>query len=178
MRRNSHMASRPNVNNSGSTPISISSQVVDSFRQAVIDHFQIVVDGQVCTYQEYLAKPAAKRSGDEANAVDQRFALNVLEWLGFQSSDWSYNQPQEGQKANRPDYIVRGSIGTAFLWEDKNSTLDLDNEEHLKQMWRYSIGTAGYAIWCNMRRVLALRFVPGDTLKYTILVDLSVEQLF
>src|SRR5205807_7519480 len=48
----------------------------------------------------------------------------------------------------------------------------------LKQMWRYSIGTAGYAIWCNMRRVLALRFVPGDTLKYTILVDLSVEQLF
>jgi hypothetical protein len=162
------MASRPNVSNSSSTSIALSSQVVDSFRQAVIDRFEIVVDGQVCTYQEYLAKPAAKRSGDEANAVDQRFALNTLEWLGFHGADWSYNQPQEGQKANRPDYIVRGSIGTAFLWEDKNSTLDLD-KEHLIQMQRYSTGTAGYAIWCNMRRLFAIRFYPSESLQYEIL---------
>src|SRR6266568_1121680 len=169
--------SKPSVNaiNSGAlSPV----QAVTSFRQAVIDSIRIMVDSQICNYQEYLIQPDFKRSGDEANAVDQQFARRTLEWLGFNPADWTYNQPQSGQKANRPDYIVRGSIGTAFIWEDKNSTLDLDLEEHLKQMWRYSIGTAGYAVWCNMRRLLALRFTPGDTLKYEILADMSVEQLF
>ena len=112
------MASRPNISDSANISASVLSQVVNSFRQAIIDRFEIVVDGQVCTYQEYLTKPAAKRSGDEANAVDQRFTLYTLEWLGFQAADWSYNQPQEGQKANRPDYFVRGSIGSAFFWVD------------------------------------------------------------
>ncbi len=152
-------------------------QVVASFRQSVIDRFQIAVDGQVCNYQEYLTKPDSKRSGDEANAVDQQFARYTLEWLGFRPTDWDYNQPQAGQKANRPDYLVKGAIGIAFIWEDKNSTLNLD-QEHLRQMWRYCIDTAGYGVWCNMRRLLALRFIPGDMLKYDILTDVSIEQLF
>jgi len=143
----------------------------------VIDRFQILLDGRSCNYQEYLTQPDSKRSNDEANAVDQQFARYTLEWLGFSAADWSYNLPQSGQKANRPDYIVNGSIGTAFIWEDKNSTVDLDNE-HLTQMRRYSIGTAGYAVWCNMRRILAVRFSPSDTLRYETLVDVSVEQLF
>ncbi len=143
----------------------------------MIDRFQILLDGRSCNYKEYLTKPDSKRSNDEANAVDQQFARYILEWLGFSAADWSYNLPQSGQKANRPDYIVNGSIGTAFIWEDKNSTVDLDNE-HLTQMRRYSIGTAGYAVWCNMRRILAVRFSPSDTLRYETLVDVSVEQLF
>lgn len=155
----------------------VPAQVVASFRQAVIERVQIAVDNQLCNYQEYLSKPISTRSSDEANAVDQQFARYVLEWLGFSSADWTYNQPQSGQKANRPDYLVRGSIGTAFIWEDKNSLTDLD-EEHLKQMWRYSIGTAGYAVWCNMRRLFAIRFIPSDTLKYEIVADISVELLF
>src|SRR5438105_1605418 len=107
-------------------------QVVTSFRQRVIDRFQIARGNRICTYEEYLTLPTSDRSNDEADAVDQRFARYTLEWLGFQESDWNYNRPQSGQKANRPDYTVNALVGTAFIWEDKNSTLDLDNE-HLKQ---------------------------------------------
>ena len=153
------------------------SQVIESFRTAVIDHFQIRIDDKICNYQEYLTKPDNMRSNDEANAVDQRFALYTIEWLGFNPSDWIYNVPEVGQKANRPDYIIKGRIGTAFIWEDKNSTLDL-SEEHLAQMRRYSFGTAGYAVWCNMRRLLALRFSPSDATKYEILTDISIDHLF
>ncbi len=152
-------------------------QVVASFQQSVIDRFQITVDTQQCNYQQYLTIPESKRSGDEANAVDQQFARYVLEWLGFSATDWTYNQPQSGQKANRPDYLVNGPVGTAFVWEDKNSTHNLE-EEDLKQMQRYCIGTAGYAAWCNMRRILAVRFLPSDILRYETLVDVLVEQLF
>ena len=172
--------SQLNRNGTSSTSTSDANalHVVDSFRQTVIDRFQIDdASGQKYGYQEYLARPESIRSGDEANAVDSRFARYTLEWLGFKDSDWSYNEPQAGQKANRPDYIVRGSIGTAFIWEDKNSTLDV-SEEHIAQMRRYSIGTAGYAVWCNMRRLLAVHFSPNDALKYEILTDVSVEQLF
>jgi len=153
------------------------SQVVDSFRKAVIDRFQVIVDGQVCDYREYLSKPETKRSNDEANVVDQRFTLYTLEWLGFDSTNWIYNQPQAGQKANRPDYLVKGTVGIAFIWEDKNSTLEL-KEEQLAQMRRYAIGTAGYAVWCNIRRILALRFSPNDALRYDILTDVAVDELF
>ncbi len=169
--------SQSNGNGGHSTSDTSSSQVVDSFRRAVIDRFQMNVDVQECSYQEYLARPEGKRSGDEANAVDMRFARYTLEWLGFKDSDWIYNEPQAGQKANRPDYTIKGSIGTAFIWEDKNSTLDL-SEEHITQMRRYSIGTAGYAVWCNMRRLLAVHFSPSDALRYEILTDVSVDLLF
>src|SRR5579859_8150598 len=154
------------------------SHIVASFHQSVIARLHVVVDGKEYTYSEYLTLPNTRRSGDEANAVDLRFTLYTLEWLGFTASDWVYNEPVQGQKGNRPDYRVRGSIGVAFIWEDKNSTLDLDEIEHLAQMRRYSIGTAGYAVWCNMRRLYAVRFSPGDALKYDILADVSLEELF
>lgn len=151
-------------------------QVVSAFRQAVIERFSIQLGVRGYAYQEYLALPASERSNDEADAVDQQFARYVLEWLGFSSSDWNYNRLQAGRKANRPDYSVTASVGMAFIWEDKNSTLDLA-EEHLLQMRRYAIGTAGYAVWCNMRRILAVRFSSNDTLKYEILADISIETL-
>jgi type I restriction-modification system DNA methylase subunit len=152
-------------------------QIIASFQRAVIDRVEIAVGSQLCDYQSYLARPTADRSNDEANAVDQQFARYTLEWLGFSPGDWTYNAPQAGQKANRPDYLVRASIGTAFIWEDKNSTLDLD-DEHLKQMRRYAVGTAGYAVWCNMRRLYAIRFYSSDTLKYEVLADIDIDQLF
>ncbi|MDQ2716452.1 MAG: N-6 DNA methylase [Chloroflexota bacterium] len=154
-------------------------QVLVSFKKAVIDRFQIMADGKICNYSEYLKIPkdAPTRQGYEANAVGQQFARYVLEWLGYSPVDWIYNQPQAGKKANRPDYTVKGSIGTAFIVEDKNSTLDFD-EEHLKQMRRYCMGTAGYAVLYNMRRLFAIRFLPSNPLKYEILVDIAVEDLF
>lgn len=157
-------------------------QVITSFKQAVIDRFQIAVGNQLCGYREYLAisETLDIRSGDEANAVDQQFTRYMLEWLGFGPSDWTYNQPQAGtgKKLNRPDYSIRGSVGVAFIVEDKNSSLDFNGVEHLKQMRRYCLGTAGYAVWCNMRRLLAVRFMPENTLTHETLVDVSIEQLF
>ncbi len=151
-------------------------QDVSTFQHAVIEHFSLQLSGRSYGYQEYLTLPASERSNDESDAVDQQFARYVLDWLGFSSSDWNYNRPQAGRKANRPDYSVTASVGTAFIWEDKNSTLDLA-EEHLLQMRRYTIGTAGYAVWCNMRRIFAVRFSSNDTLKYDILADISIETL-
>src|ERR1017187_824299 len=151
-------------------------QVVTSFLKAVIDRFSMTFDTRSYSYQEYLALPVAERSNDEADAVDAPFARYTLEWLGFGEANWNYNRPLAGQKANRPDFIVNAAVGTAFIWEDKNSTLELD-EKHLRQMVRYCIGTAGYAVWCNMRRIFAVRFIPGDTFKYELLVDVSLERL-
>ncbi len=151
-------------------------QVLATFQQAVIDRFQINLGNRTYNYSEYLALSSVERGNDEADAVDTRFVRAVLEWLGFEEANWTYNRPQTGQKANRPDYRVNTMTGTAFIWEDKNSTIDLENE-HLLQMYRYCIGTAGYAVWCNMRRILAVRFLPGDSLKYETLADISIEKL-
>jgi len=151
-------------------------QVLASFRQAVIERFQISIDNRQYGYRDYLALPVGERSNDEADAVDARFAQATLEWLGFAPPDWSYNRPQAGQKANRPDYAVSALLGTAFIWEDKNSTAEL-SEEHLRQMRRYCSGTAGYAVWCNMRRILAVRFISSDSLRYETLADIAVERL-
>jgi hypothetical protein len=170
-----------NINPTDSVSISLD-QILASFKQAVIDRFQIMADHRLRSYQEYIAIPETSdiRHGDEANAVDQQFTRYMLEWLGFGPPDWTYNQPQPGtgKKSNRPDYSIRGSIGIAFIVEDKNSTIDFDREEHLKQMRRYCLGTAGYAVWCNMRKLLAVRFEPGNTLTHEILVDVSIEGLF
>ena len=150
--------------------------VLATFRKMVLDRFSINKNGQSLDYQAYLALPASERSNDEADAVDLRFARYTLEWLGFDESSWHYNELQAGQKANRPDYRILASIGTAFIWEDKNSTLELD-DDHLLQMYRYCIGTANYAVWCNMRRFFAVRFLAGDSFKYEVLADVSIEKL-
>lgn len=168
------------VNNSTDVDSISLGQILSSFKESVIDRFQITVDNKLCNYHDYLEVPkdTDTRRGDEADAVDQQFTLYTLEWLGFRHANWIYNHPQSGKKANRPDFIVKGSIGIAFIVEDKNTTLDFDADEHLKQMQRYCIGTAGYAVWCNMRRLLAVRFLPSNSLKHEILVDVSVEGLF
>ncbi len=146
------------------TYASFQSEVIDSFRKGT--H----------TYQTYLTDPTVNHNGDEADVVDQVFAEDTLKWLGFTRADWSYNLPQNGQKERRPDYLVRGTIGTAFIWEDKNTGSSLE-ADHLHQMRRYSIGTAGYAVWCNMSRLLAVRFISTDTLRYETVTDIDVAGL-
>lgn len=165
-----------NGNTTNKTDLYEPALVVATFQKSVIDRFHITIDNRLYTYQEYLSLPISERSNDEADAVDQRFARYTLEWLGFEEADWNYNRPLSGQKANRPDYTVQTLVGTAFIWEDKNSTVELDRE-HLVQMYRYCIGTADYAVWCNMRRLLAIRFLPGDTFRYEILADVSIAKL-
>ena len=160
-------------NGSDTTPAG----VFEAFTTRVIDRVAVRAGKKALGYAEYIALPESARSNDEANAVDQQFAQYCLEWLGFGKGDWNYNQPQNGQKSNRPDYVITGSIGPAFIWEDKNTTLDLD-VRHLEQMRRYCVGTAGYAVWCNMRRILAVRFLSSDTLRYDTLADVRVADLF
>ncbi len=148
-----------------------------AFQSAVIDRISLNVGGRQCDYRAYLALPESERSNDEANAVDQQFARYALEWLGFEDARLNYNLTQAGNRENRPDYIVRGPVGTAFVWEDKNSTLDLE-PKHIQQMRRYCIGTAGYAVWCNMRRIVAMRFAANDMSDAETLVNVNVEALF
>ncbi|MDQ2808271.1 MAG: KTSC domain-containing protein [Chloroflexota bacterium] len=147
-------------------------RVYASFQSAVVDSFRKGPH----TYQTYLTDPTVNHSGDEADVVDQVFTEDALKWLGFTRADWNYNLPQKGQKERRPDYLVRGTIGTAFIWEDKNSGSSLE-ADHLQQMRRYSVGTAGYAVWCNMSRLLAVRFISTDTLRYETLADINVAGL-
>src|SRR5216683_1325580 len=167
-------------NSANSTDVSgtTSNQITQSFHKSVIDAFSIRINGQTLNYEKYLALPPQDRSNDEADAVDERFARYILNWLGFTNEDdWNYNRPQSGKKTNRPDFSVHASVGKAFIWEDKNSVSDLE-EKHLKQMRRYSVDTAGYAVWCNMRRILAVRFLSSEKLGYEILADIHVENMF
>ena len=148
-----------------------------AFQSTVIDRISLNAGGRQCGYRAYLELPTGERSNDEANAVDQQFARYTLEWLGFEDARLDYNLTQSGSRENRPDYIVRGPVGTAFVWEDKNSTLDLE-PKHIQQMRRYCIGTAGYAVWCNMRRIVAMRFAANDLTDAETLVNVNIEALF
>src|SRR6266852_174108 len=170
------------VSSSISSEAVLKGTVFDSFKKSVIDKFCIFAGNKAYSYADYLEIPETShlRHGDEANAVDQQFTLEMLKWLGFDHASWRYNVPKPGtgSKLNRPDYEVRGSIGVAFIVEDKSSVTNFDADQHLKQMQRYCVGTAGYAIWCNMRRIIAIRFLPDNAIKYEILVDISIEKLF
>ncbi len=148
-----------------------------SFQSAVIDRISLHAGGRQCDYRAYLELPESERKNDEANAVDRQFARYALDWLGFEDARLDYNLTQSGSRENRPDYIVRGPVGTAFVWEDKNSTLEIE-PKHIQQMRRYCIGTAGYAVWCNMRRIVAMRFVADDITDAEILVNVNVVALF
>lgn len=148
--------------------------VVASFQRDVIDRFQIPSGGTVCDYPTYLS---TSHTGDEAHAVDMHFTPLVIRWLGFTESDWTYNQTQTGVPANRPDFVIHAHVGCAFIWENKNSS-ETFQATHLAQMSRYSAGTAGYAVWCNLRRVVAGRFHSHDTLHFETLADIDVALLF
>jgi hypothetical protein len=152
-------------------------QVMQSFRTSVIDAWSFRVNGRTLSYQEYLTLPEYMRSNDE-DAGAEHFARYVLQWLGFtEKDDWNDNRPRSERKTDTPDFLVNASTGRAFLWENKSTATDL-KEEHLQHIRRYSSDTAGYAVWCNMRRIVAIYFLSGDRLTYNILADISVEGLY
>nr|MDQ2686730.1 hypothetical protein [Armatimonadota bacterium] len=152
--------------------------ILQEFQEQVIDRVALTAAGRTLNYRQYLSEvPDEFCTGDEANAVDQQFSRFVLEWLGFTPADWTYNQPVDGHKSDRPDYVVQGAVGTAFIWENKNSTLSLE-DKHLQQMRRYASGTSGYALWCNMRRILAVRFTTRESGSHEVITDVAVDKLF
>jgi hypothetical protein len=129
--------------------------LTESFVAQVINGFNVPVAGSIFGYIAYLGLPETLRSNDEADVVDIRFSERALEWLGFHKDQghYTYNRTSQSLKDPlRPDFAVHGSVGTAFIWEDKNTTETFD-ESHVDQLKRYVVGTSGYAIWCNARHM-------------------------
>lgn len=154
-------------------------EVVSQFRTEVIERFAARdKTGTEHNYENYLATSLSERTGDEANAVDIAFAQKVFAWLGYEDSATTYNRPEvgKGKNVNRPDFRVHASVGTAFIWESKSTSEDWNEREHSQQLRRYVAGTSGYAVWCNARRLLALRFDPNG--QYSILAEVDIEGLF
>lgn len=151
---------------------------VASFFQYVIAPFKVSMAGVEHGYSEYLALPADSRSNDEADVVDIRFAQGVLEWLGFHKAEgyFTYNRtsPRGPGGSLRPDFTAHGAVGTAFIWEDKN-TADGFGEEHVQQLQKYVVGTVGYAVWSNARTMIGFRFDARG--QHQRLVEVDVETL-
>lgn len=152
--------------------------LVDSFREQVIQPFQVRVPGRtdVFDYSSYLTLPRTEREGDEAAVVDSIFTNAVLKWLGFEVGvGATYNRTLTGATVTRPDYEAHGPISRAFICEDK-ATSEEFSEDHLEQLRRYVAGRSGYTIWSNARRILAHRF--DATGRSEVVVDVAIEALF
>ena len=145
------------------------------FKSKVIDPIEVNSNATKLSYADYLQLPANQRSNDEADIVDRQFTHKLLEWLGYISGDVIYNRPTPAQPGNKPDFVVKISGSTAFIVEDK-STDEKFNEASVKQLRRYTAGTAGYALWTNAKTILGLRFDPGG--QYQTLVEVRVDGAF
>jgi len=131
---------------------------VENFINSVINPFNVAIKGTTYTYLEYLSLPQNIRSNDEADVVDVHFTELALEWLGFYKSEgrYKYNTTTKAE-SQRPDFVALGTVGTAFIWEDKNTTHDFD-EVCLNQLTSYTAGTSGYAIWSNAKQLIGFHF--------------------
>ncbi len=83
----------------------------------------------------YLALPDGDRRGDEANIVDLRVSLVLLEALGYGGAEIDYNL---GKDNLRPDFVVRirDFPGCCFIIEDK-TTAEPRLEIHRPQLGGY-----------------------------------------
>jgi len=135
-----------------------SNSAADSFYSEVVASIHIPHDGERLSYLSYLALAEDLRSNDEAAVVDQHFTRKLLQWLGYDESDWIYNRPPRDTATQAvPDYRVIPRGLPAFIVEDKNTT-ERFTRRHVEQLRRYVAGTSGYAIWTNGREVIGLRF--------------------
>ena len=84
---------------------------------------------------DYLALPASRRTGDEANIVDLRVTRALLESLGYQAAEINYNV---GKDNLRPDYEIRIARypDCCFVVEDKTTT-EMRLESHRSQLESY-----------------------------------------
>ncbi len=145
------------------------------FKSTVIKPLEINIHNRTFSYADYLALPNTQRSNDEADVVDSKFTLNVLQWLGYDTGDIIYNRPLPGQPGDKPDYVIKMLGATAFIVEDK-STDEHFNTASIKQLRRYTAGTSGYCLWTNAQSILALRFDANG--HYQTLVEVRVDGVF
>lgn len=133
--------------------VSVVPTICDSFTAAVTDPISVSANGKILAFTDYLALPADARSGDEADVVDAQFTRNLLGWLGWTPGDWRYNTG----KLHRPDYRVLTTGRTAFVIEDKSTSLDW-NLGFVPQMRGYAKGTSGLVLWTNAKDLRLVRF--------------------
>ena len=96
-----------------------------TFRAFLIDFFSLFTQRSFrgTDYLGYLARPDARRSGDEASIVDTAVVSPLLGLLGFAPAERVYNQQRDG---SRPDFAPHDEgYGTCFIVEDKNTAHDL-----------------------------------------------------
>lgn len=144
----------------------------ESFESEVIQPLKINVAGTPMSYAEYLSLPPAQRSNDEADVVDLQFTTRLLAWLGYDPGDLVYNRTTPGRPQNKPDFVVKVLGSTAFIVEDK-STDEVFDEASIKQLRRYTAGTAGYCLWTNTQVVLGLRFDPSGSHRRLVAVQVA-----
>ncbi|HVB22211.1 MAG TPA: N-6 DNA methylase [Ktedonobacteraceae bacterium] len=145
------------------------------FKSKVIDTIKVNANDNIFTYADYLQLPTGQRSDDEADVVDKQFTQKLLGWLGYEGGDDISDRRTPAQPGNRPDFVVKILGSTAFVVEDK-STVEKFDEKSIKQLRRYTAGTAGYALWTNAKTILGLRFDPDG--QYQTLVEVRVDGAF
>lgn len=130
--------------------------------------------GKRLSYSDYLQLSSDTRSGDEKPFVDTTFTPRLLKWLGYEESDWTYNETSDG---SRPDFVVRPnqSSEVGFIVEDKNTTEEFESSD-VEQIEKYTSGTKGYAIWTNSKSIIALRFYPGGDYERIADIELFTGQ--
>lgn len=150
--------------------------IVGSFREEVVDAFNVADGARTLSYAEYLATPAPTRGNDEADVVDAAFTTSLLIWLGWLKQDWRYNRSEKTPASvQRPDFRVISGGTTAFVVEDK-STAESWDAHSANQLRRYTTGTSGLSLWTNGRTLRMSRFTSkGDE---DLLAICSVEALF
>lgn len=108
--------------------------------------------GQSLTLTNYLAVPPEVRADDEQDVVDRLLTLKILECLGYESKDLQYNRDKA---VGRPDFVIRPLGKTAFFWEDKRTSLELDPESD--QIRRYAESIAQVGVLFNGKEIVAFR---------------------
>jgi type I restriction-modification system DNA methylase subunit len=111
---------------------------------------------QPLSYAEYLALSQEVRGDDERDVVDRILTTKILECLGYNASDWHYNR---AKGIDRPDFVIRPGGKTAFFWENKRTSLDLDPES--EQVSRYAESIAPMGILFNGKEIVAFRREQG-----------------
>jgi len=111
---------------------------------------------QPLSYAEYLALSQEVRGDDERDVVDRILTIKILECLGYNESDWHYNR---AKGIGRPDFVIRPGGKTAFFWENKRTSLDLDPES--EQVSRYAESIAPIGILFNGKEIVAFRREQG-----------------
>lgn len=145
---------------------------VSDFQSQVLDRLTLPGPSGPLSYLDYLKLSATDRSGDESAVVDDQFTRLLLQWLGWEAGDWRYNSGKASTSALRPDFRVLAQGRTAFLVEDKSTSLDW-TPAFLPQMRGYAKGTSGLVLWTNAREVRLFRFQSSGTFIPLAVVDIE-----